>query len=374
METKQVVLFFFALLLAGCTVKRELVKPQTGSTTPGPIIPGTIPELKVRTVTGEWIAADGGSGGVNNFDTHKNYLYTIEVKNNNQKLDITLTSADIDVQFALFNPLGQRMDISSTSRSSVKTYTVNAGTYRIAVCAARRAVGKFILTVVGVNSDPARIPSRILQSDKQDWGTLGGGGKNVTYKNKFYTFEVTEDNFGVDLELESAETDVALYLYDALGESLYSGNIGNDRYRFRILSLNKGTYTIMAATGVRGGVGSYQLRVFGKIQNLKRVESQATTVTGTWANNKSFDTYSLQLTATTSPLDIDLSSASAEVLIELQDSVGKRIQTSGASSKSEVLLGQNLPKGTYLIKVYPYKGFGNYTLSVHGQFTGFKKI
>lgn len=364
------------LLLAGCTVNRDSVVPQTGATPGTPTTPGTPPELQVRTVSGEWIAANGGAGGEGSFDTFKNFQYTLEVTKSNQKLDIAMASADLDVQFALFDPLGQRIRVSALSRSPVNSFTVNAGTYRVVACAARRAVGKFTLTVMGTNSDPTLIPSQLLQSNTQNWGLLGGGGQDRTFKNHFYTFEVTEDNFSVDLELESADTDVELVLYDPLGEKIAS-DFFNARYRFKIIAVKKGIYTVMAATDKRGSVGNYRLNVIGKVKALQRVESQVTTVKGSWPNKNTTDTYTVQLTPNASPLDIDLSSADTPARIELQTSDGKRIVYNALTSKSNYILRQDLPKGTYRILVSPSNldgGGGNYSLSVNGQFTDFKKF
>ncbi len=371
MITRQFSHLFLILLLAGCAGTKEPVTPQNGTT------PGTPPELQVRTVSGEWVAASGGAGGTNSFETFKNYQYTLEVTKNNQQLDIALASADVDVQYALFDPLGQRISVSSLSRSAVNSFTVNAGTYRVVACAARRAVGKFTLTVIGTNSNPALIPSQILQSNTQNWGLLGGGGQDKTFKNHFYTFEVTEDNFSVDLELESADTDVELVLYDPLGEKIAS-DFFNARYRFKVIAVKKGIYTVMAATDKRASVGNYRLNVIGKVKSLQRVESQATTVKGSWPNKNTTDTYTVELTPNASPLDIDLSSADTPARIELQSSDGKRIVYNVLTSKSNYILRQDLPKGTYRILVSPSPnldgGAGNYSLSVHGQFANFKKL
>lgn len=384
MLMNQIGSIFLVLLLAGCTIQRESVAPQTTTPAPTPTVPGVPPELQIRPTSGEWTAEKGGAGGTKSFDTFKNYQYTIEVTKNNQKVDIALTSADIDVQFALFNPLGQQIGASDISRSSVNSYTVNAGTYRVAVCAARRAVGKFTLTIVGSTSDPVRIPSQILQSATQNWGPLGGGGISKTFKNHFYTFDITDDNTTVDIELSSTDTDISLFLYDNLGQQVTYAS--GDRYKFLLQATKKGTYTIMAGTEIRGDVGQYSLNIFGKVANLKRVESQSTTVSGQWDANSPYDinlsvpyeTYSLRLTTANSPLDMELASADVNVAIKFQNEVGTLIDFTTGLRKSFPLVVEKVAQGTYRIRVHPIpvidKGYGKYTLTVTGQFADFKKL
>jgi hypothetical protein len=467
--------YFFLLftILLGCSKSNTAIDPV----------------LVDRKTPGEWAAAQGGAGGFNNTESFKNFQFTVEIGSANQVVNIGLISASIDVQYALFDPLGQRLDISAQSRSTIKPYTLKAGKYRIVVMADRQAVGKFELTTLGVNGDPVRIPSDLLQSNTQNWGPLGGGGRDFTFKNHFYTFDITDDNSTTDIELLSADTDVAIYLFNSLGQevaaatggryrfllravkkgtytvmaatnvraavgnyqlnifgkvanlkriesqlvqsgtqnwgplggggsvktfknhfytvditedntpvdfTLESTNVdvemliyntlgqviasfnGNSRYRFKVLDLKKGNYTVMATTNVRGGVGNYQLSIVGKVANLKRVDSQAATVTGRWADKNATDTYTIQLTADTSPLDIELVSPDTNAFFELQTGAGNRIALSSSTpSKNEFLVRQDMAKGSYRILVSPSRNSGsagNYTLTVHGQFSDFKKL
>ncbi|MGM9507723.1 hypothetical protein ACS5NO_08350 [Larkinella sp. GY13] len=372
---------FFALLigiLLGCKKEGEPDPVAPTPVVPTPVVPTPVdPIITPQKVTGEWVAAQGGGGGFNNFDTFKNYQFNFEVKNANQDVIVGLTSSDINVAYALFDPLGQRIDVSGQSRSMSKLHKLNAGKHRVVVTSDRRAVGKFELTMLGVNGEPVRISSQLLQSETQNWGTLGGGGLDKSFKNHFYTFDITDDNTSIDVELESPDTDISLHLYDELGQ-LVTKEYGN-RYGFKIIAAKKGTYTVMAGTRERGSIGSYRLNVFGKVGNLKRVVSQSTTVSGNWASGGAFDTYTIQITNNNSPLDINLSSADIDVRINLQNSVGQQLDNTCCAVKSTYLAVEKVTQGTYRIMVQSYpsatrRGPGNYTLTVHGQFTDFKKM
>lgn len=338
------------------------------------------PAQKVRTIGAEWKAAEGGAGGLKVFDSFKNYQYTFEVAADNQEVVIVLSSAVIDVQFALFDTLGRQIRNTNASRSTTETFTLNAGKYRLAICAARQAVGAFSFTIKGINTDPIRIESQILQSGTQNWGPLGGGGYYKTFKNHFYTFDVTDENSSLDIELKSADTNVGLVLYNDLGQAI--GGQNGDRYEYLVGPVKKGTYTAMVCTNERGGIGNYSMNIFGKIKNLQKITSQSTEITGNWPTINSFDTYSLELTANNSPLDIELAAVNVNVSIFLQTDSGSEIAAEGNYffNVQEVLISKDLPKGKYRIKVKPFNyqpnsnGTGNYSLKVFGQFTNFKKL
>lgn len=394
MKTAQLISLFFVVLLAGCTIKRESVVPL-GADSTGVGIPklgtginkplsvtvanptgGAPTSVTVLTYTGDWKAATGGAGGFNATETFKNFQYNFEVAAANSPITILLNSSDINVQFALFNPLGQRVDITSTGRSPYNQYTLNAGVYRVVVMAERQAVGKFILSLSGAKAATTRIASQVLQSGTRDWGTLGGGGNVKSTKNHFYSFDVTDDNTTIDLEIESADTETSLILYNNLDVAVIKQ--WGKRYLFQLIAAKKGTYTVMAGTTNRGDVGSYKLRVFGKVTNLQPIPSVTAAATGNWPSGTSSDTYSLQITDNNTPLDIDLASADTRVMIVLQNSVGDRLAGSSNAAKSNNLAIESLPKGTYRILIRTFNpNFdpgGNYSMNVFGRFTDFKKL
>jgi hypothetical protein len=362
-------LLLMATVLMGCPGKDD---PVTEEET----------KLKDGLANGEWSAAST-AGGFDNYTSYKNFHYTFEVAEANQVVSFDLISGDIDLQYALFDPLGNRVATSTRGRQISAPYTAkSAGIHRIVVSADRRAIGKFSLKVTGTKAGVEPVSFQTLRSETQNWGPLGGGAGKKTFKNHFYTFEVVGDNSAVDVELLSADTDVSLYLYDNLG-ALVTARQAN-RYEYIIQPVNKGVYTVMAGTESRGSVGNYNLNLFGKVQNLKRVTASSETKPDKWSAGKIQDIlhkYSLDITSeANSPLDIELSSPDVNVVIELQDKSGANIGGIYGAQKSQFFISKDLPKGSYRIQVRPSGTLGGntsggkYDLTVVGQFANLKKM
>lgn len=345
--------------------------------------------LKTGNATGEWTEASSG-GGFNNYNSFKNFQYNFTVENANQKVAIELTSEGTDVKYALYDGAGQLIGTSNTGRSINQEVTLNPGgrPHRLVITANRQAIGKFSLKVSGSKDGLQRIPFTTLRSDGRSWGDLGGGGPNKTFKNHFYTFEVTEDDTMLDIELQSTETEVGLVVYNSNGSLL--ATVSGERYVFTLPVAKKGTYTLMAATFKRGSVGNYNCTIFGKVANMKRVSANSETKTGTWSAGKVGETahvYGLEITEADSPMDMELSSTDVNVYLQLQDASGKTIANTFSTAKTEYLIRQDLPKGSYRIRVRPAgtetavdpsqsssSPGGAYKLSVFGQFGNLRKL
>lgn len=382
------VLCLFSALLVSCASVND-VSPDTSNpntttpptTTPPPVTPpvvtppvvtppNTNPATILRTAKGEWFASDGGAGGEGptNAASFKNFQYLFEVKENNQKIEIGVSSADINIEYNFFDPLGKIIESSIPSRNRKKTYTVNAGVYKVVVSAARYAVGKFELTLLGVNDEPKKISSTILKSNTQNWGNLGGGGFQQTFKNHYFFFDVSENNQAVDIEMESPDVDITLVLYDPLGKSLQVER--SDRKEFILRQFNKGTYQIMAATNTRSGLGGYNLKINGQVSNLQKLTSQTKTTNGEWKKADQEDRYDFETLNDNDPLDIELLSPDVSVFLDLANDRDESLQRASTNQKTETIL-KALPKGKYRIYVKPRNingTGGKYTLNVVGRF------
>lgn len=289
---------------------------------------------------GEWLAAEGGAGGRDNPESYKNFQLEFLVEEDNKPILILLTSPMLDVSYVLHNTLGEVIERSSAGRSVDGEQVLNKGKYRIVVMADRNAVGKFQLDIHGIRKAILPLPREILNSGSKNWGDLGGGGNALTPKNHMYTFEVTEDNAVVDIELASPDTDISLYIGNINGEIIEktSGN----RSRFKLVKFNKGTYYVMAGSHVRGSKGGYTLNVYGKVKNLKQITAKNKAVDGVWQVGNDTHTFELEVTEDNSLLDVELTSTSNLWLgFEVVDSKGVRVIT-----RSNVGVHKNL---TYTI-------------------------
>lgn len=339
-------------------------------------------KLKDGLANGEWSSAST-AGGFDNYTSYKNFHYTFEVAEANQVVSFELISGDINVQYTLFDPIGNRVETSTQGRQISSPYTAKSpGIYRIVVSADRRAIGKFSLKVTGTKAGIEPVSFQALRSETQNWGPLGGGAGKKTFKNHFYTFEVVEDNSAIDIELLSADTEVSLFLYDNLGALVTARQ--SSRYEYILYAVKKGVYTVMAGTNSRGSVGNYNLHIFGKTKNLKRVSSSSETKSEKWNAGKIGEIlhiYSIDITSdANSPLDIELASPDVNVVIELQDKSGDNIGGIYGAQKSQFYLSKDLPKGSYRIQVRPSGTLGGstsggkYGLTVAGQFANLKKM
>lgn len=339
---------------------------------------------------GEWTKEKGGAGGFDNYESYKNFQYTFEVATDGQKVSIQLNSPDINLQYVLIDDTyNLPIEKSSISQKISNEYTLDAGTYRLVVMADRQATGRFALALKGTKQGATLLPSTSLQASAT-FGSLGGGGQNVSFKNHFYTVDVTEPFSSYDIEVQSADTELMVYTYNPYGPTnAQFSSTRKGKYTYEIKSTtNTGPQLFMVTTAERGSMGSYDLRVTGQVDKLTRVESQSMVVTGQWsASSKvdqmklAYDEYTLDLTDDgPNPLDVEITSADTFVELYLQSSNGSYVSYSNQSSsqnKTFKVVPSSLVKGKYKIIARTSasaKGqYGTYTLNVFGRFSSFKK-
>ncbi len=332
-------------ILTACTKTADEPSPDD-------IAAGHKPGTTIKNATAEWKADNGGAGGFDYPESFKNYQFDYEVEGNNQLITYSLTSSQIEVAFFVYDANGARLSESEGGRNVNDEKMLNAGKYRIVVMAERYALGKFELKIGNIKKDIVSVSFEVLKSGDKSWGEYGGGGAYVTPKNHFYSFEVTEDNTYIDIEMESKDTEIGLYLYDTNGE----GIVGDDgkRKHFVIAKLNKGIYQIMAATFTRGSRGNYTLKVFGKTQNLNKRSVSEKAIEGNIANNKDVKMYTIEITENSSLIDLQLDATPMQVAIHLYESSGKLVKNTLPGYNNSVALIERVQKGTYKVYVEPY--------------------
>ncbi|NDU96681.1 PKD domain-containing protein [Spirosoma terrae] len=334
-----------------------------------------------RSVTGSWTSADGTSGGTDY--TSRNKFYSFEVATDNKPVSLTLTSSDINVGLALYDPQGTRIANRGTGRSIVIDNTAKAGTYSVMVYTGQRYdVGAFRLTGLGISSDFTLQPANRAQAANVSFGSEGGGGGignrlPISPRNHYYTFEVTEDNTPVDINVSSANLSFWLNLRNPSGaeESYTFGLMPVGTPRYIIKSLNKGTYGLYIGTGARDDIGTYSLEVIGKVQNLKQREYNSAILTDSYIGKNGVITYTLNVTEDNMAMDISLRSPDIVGGVTLINPSGTRVDYTVVASNYSYLIN-SVNKGVYKIEVKPgsaASGVGKYTLSVYGKFSDLKK-
>jgi hypothetical protein len=341
--------FIIIFLLLGCTKPIE--------TTP----------IESHTLENAWISENGGAGGYRDYSSFKNFQYEFEVVGENQSIGIELTASDFNITYAIFNSLGEVLEESNVKPTVKDGFKLNGGKYRLVVCAEERQTGKVNLKFVGVKGIPIAIPFKLLRFNAEKFGEFGSGGVNETPKNHFYTFLVLEDNTLIDMESESGDLNVCLNYYNNLRE--YKDSDRNRKFVSLSKKVNRGEYMVMVGSQNRGDIGSYNLRIFGKVDNLKKIETNSETIKGIWTNANDVKVQEIEIPENNIILDVELTSKDVNVWFEVQNQLGKRVL--GDNGTKQGFDYVTLPKGNYKIFFKPNPGSnsgGEYNLNIFGKF------
>ncbi len=325
-----------------------------------------------REATGSW-TAETGTGGGNDYNTPRNHVYTFDVAGNNQPVSLSLISSDINVRMYVFNSLGNEVARSGLGRNVVADVVANAGRYTVVACSDQRYdIGAYTLRGLGLSADFVRVPALRQKAVDVSFGPEGGGGYRNTSRNHYYTFEVTADNSWIDINLQSAQTDVWLSLLGPDGVQIAYNSPGTPRSLLR--KLNKGTYGLWASSGSRDDIGKYTLDIFGQVQNLKQTVFDSSILPGVYPGKNGTTTYTLNVTDDNTYLDVSLRSPDVVGYFILYGPTGGELGYTNQVSYGYFI--QYVNKGQYKIVVRPgsnTSGIGNYTLSVYGKFSDLKK-
>lgn len=348
---KFTILLLLIAIFTSCSTSKDDPIPDL---TPEEIASGHKIGTLIKKISGEWKAENSGAGGFEYPESFKNYQFDYEVDADNQLITYSAQSSDIDINIFLYEANGTRLWQSGKGRNVKGERTLNAGKYRIVVMADRNAVGKFELKIGNITKEIAPVSFEILKSGETSWGVNGGGGNSLTPKNHFYTFEVTEDNTVVDVEMESKDTNIILALYNTNGE-LIKGEVLQRRRHFILAKLNKGIFQVMAATGARGARGNYTLSVFGKTKALLKRPIAEKLFEGNMAKTNDIKTFTIEVTQNSSVIDLQLNTIGMVSAVYLYDNAGELIEKAPAGGylNSATLIAR-VQKGTYKVYIEPF--------------------
>lgn len=337
------------------------------------------PAIRIRSTEGaEWSQATWTGGG--DAYSPRNYFYTFDVIAN-LPASLTVTSADINVGMYVYDengaPVGYRSGFGHNE--SVSFTPKNSGTYKVLVCSQNRnAEGEFTVRGQGLNSGFSLIPYNKIELLNQDFSQDGGGGEDLSPKNQLYTFEVTNINQPLDIDVISPNKSAWIRLFNPNGDPITIYGSGNHPYFVfdsRTENVIKGTYKLWVGTTVRDATAKTFVQIVGNVKNLQRTTFQRATISGSYQPNK-IDYYQFKVTANDSPIDLAIitpngSSTTSIYPPNSNNRVGA-IFTFYPYDPYEVL---KLDEGIYRVAVESGYGVsnGNYTLTLHGNITDFKK-
>jgi len=337
------------------------------------------PEIAFFIIDSAWT-----SGGGRNENSFRNHHYTFDVTENNTEVKITGQS-DVAGGWLIYVKDSQNRTLTVPTRNDTITETLNVGTYTLVVATSQQgASADYQLSVSRTNTTQPTPLSGIVESTQNDsWKSGYGSGTaffgHVSFRHHHYLFEVTENNTFVDLFIETAITD---------GGSLVVLNENNEILTNIVrpptnltLELNAGSYKVVAMTNARGGRGDYELKIIGKIVNIRRDEAQEVSRSGSWTSAGGFnanaignESYTFEITEDNTYFDLVLeTSITGGANYYLKNSLGTVISTGNRARQSSFGIAQ-LNKGSYELVVAASTGAsGTYTLDLWGKFTNLQK-
>jgi PKD repeat protein len=337
------------------------------------------------TVSDEYNSTKGTSGG--NSYTFRNHIYTFDVNEDNKIVTANIQSADVDVAFFWYSPLGQDLNNypqfygPKTSRNFTDIQKLNKGKYTLVVTTKDRyAIGK--------DAAPVRVASARLLSTNKDFAD-GGGGMETNFneylspRNKTYTFDVTEDNTYVDIDVASTSADTWVKLFDNLGQSQNYASIGAGRTPNVNLKVNKGNYTLLVGTVDRLAKTNFSLEINGKASNLKEKIFNSLKTDDKWSGNTSsewpngsFSEYNVDVIEDNLYMDVTITSVGENNIFKVYDSNSKIIEDMGFLFEDKINRRiTKVSKGKYKIRVETRnKSTAAYSISIVGMVANLKKL
>ena len=344
----------------------------------------------VPTASDEFSTAKGTSGG--EYYSYRNHFYIFEVTEDNKNVTANIQSADIDVAFYWYDNLGQDLDRygqfsgPTANRNFTNSKKLNKGKYTLLVVTKNRyEIGKYNLTIRGIDASPVRVASTTLK-DNKDFGDGGGGSTNffseyLSPRNKLYTFEVLEDNTYVDIDVSSNNADTWVKLFNSLNQS--QNLIRGGRRDFQNLKCDKGIYTLLVGTVENLVKTNYNLEINGKVSKLTEKVAKVLKVDDKWSGNLvvvdgrdfSFDNYTFDITEDNTWIEITSISSDVNNRTNIYNSSGQEVSSNPFNTDKICRQTFKVSKGAYKIYLRGFsKSTAAYSMSVIGQVANLKKL
>jgi len=151
------------------------------------------------------------------------------------------------------------------------------------------------------------------------WDPGAGLSHSFSFRNAQYTFEVKADKSTVDITLSSTDVNVALWLFNPLGQRV-NYTWGDRTVTLLKTDLPAGLYTVVAGAQERQEKGKYTLSITGNVSSLTPIAGNSKIAIGNWntkggglSHPESFRNrlYTVEVVNENSTLDLILESTGA---------------------------------------------------------------
>ncbi len=215
------------------------------------------------------------------------------------------------------------------------------------------------------------------------WALGAGANHPESFRNFHYTFNIDKDNSALDVTLASPDTEVALWLYNPLGQVLAS-NWGSRSIRINEANMGPGQYRLVAGTYQRGEAGKFTISMKGSDTELTPIPSETLAASNEWktggggvnhAQSPRNHRYKFEVTQDNQAVDVVLNSDDVNVAIWLLNPLGQPVGRN-YGDRSHYLITE-ADKGVYTIIAGTYERNvqqADYQLSVNGQVTALQPV
>jgi hypothetical protein len=296
-------------------------------------------------------------GGNDNYNSFRNNRYKIAIATDKSTITVKAEFKGVSGRIYILNSAGNSIKYSSVGISeSITDYIIDkAGTYYVTLNS--NEPGTYSLDICGNVSNVETISATKKSFDNQNMLVGGGQDSYNSWRNKHFTFEITEDDSYVDFTTKSKTTNCRMYILNSAGNSIKYSGVGIYE-GISPLNLNKGIYSVVVC-GEESKATTFDLAIYAKsgvVTNANNVNSTSfTKKTGLFSPGGGIDSY----TSLTNPkftftvnaptqIDVIANSAGLNCRIYLLNSAGNSIKYSsvGISTTIEQL---QLASGTYTV-------------------------
>jgi trimeric autotransporter adhesin len=303
---------------------------------------------------------------IGNGDSNDYYRFSVSSPG---QLNLSLAGLSADADVELLNADGVRLTDSTAGGSNSESIIaqLTAGTYYVRVLPYQSAVTTYSLSLGFTASDfagntLATARSVAIDSKTQTFNDAIGNGD----ANDYYRFTLT-DSHNFQLNLTGLTSDADVQLLNSAGTAI-GGSYGIGSSESIAQQLTAGTYYVRVYP--YSGSTSYNLSLTATpigddtlgTARLVNLSTTPLVFNDAIGNGDTNDYYRFTL-ADSRNFQLNLTGLTSDADVQLLNSAGTAIGGSYGIGSSESI-AQQLTAGTYYVRVYPYSGSTNYTLSL----------